>query len=111
MTDLATVDFISPQWMWFAVRCLLIEQRHIAIVVKRGRACAHLVRVRSGSLRLVKCSAKEIVSDWMDAQYPFNEAITKLLDVGKRQGSLMAPGLALEKLLQSGKEPTQARLF
>lgn len=84
------------------------RQRHIAIVVKKGRKFAHLVRVRSGSLRMVKCSAKEIVSDWMDAQYPFNEAMAKLQDVGKRQGITDGAKAALDKLLQSGKEPTQA---
>jgi len=111
MTDLTTVDFISPAMDVVCGQVLIDRQRHIAIVVKRGRTCAHLVRVRSGSLRLVKCSAKEIVSDWMDAQYPFNEAVVKLLDVGKRQGITDGARVALEKLLLSGKEPTQARLF
>lgn len=111
MTDLATVDFISPTMDVVCGQVLMDRQRHIAIVVRKGSKFVQLVRVQSGTLRLVRCSAKEIVSDWMDAQYPFNEAMAKLLDVGKRQGITDGARIALEELLQSGKEPTQTRLF
>lgn len=111
MTDLATVDFIAPAIDVVCGQVLIDRHRHIAIVVKKGHKTAHMVRVRSGALRLIKCSAEEIVSDWMDAQYPFNEAMAKLLDVGKRQGITDGARVALEKLQQLGKEPTQARLF
>ena len=111
MTDLATVDFISPTIDVVCGQVLMDRQRQIAIVVKKESKFVQLIRVQSGTLRVVKCSAKEIVSDWIDAQYPFNDAMAKLLDIGKRQGITDDARVALEKLLRSGKDPIQAKLF
>lgn len=87
------------------------RQRHIAIVAKRGRTCAHLVRVKSGALKLTKLTAKELVEEWSDADYPFERAVAKLLDLGKQHGITESARLALENLVKTGREPTQHCLF
>jgi hypothetical protein len=87
------------------------RQRHIAIVAKKGRTCAQLVRVKSGMLKLSKLSAKELVEEWSDADYPFERAVSKLLDLGKQHGITDAARQALEKLVKTGREPTQYQLF
>ena len=87
------------------------RQRHIAIVAKRGTTSAHLVRVKSGTLKLTKLTAKELVEEWSDAEYPFERAVVKLLDLGKQHGITDAARIALENLLKTGREPTQQSLF
>lgn len=87
------------------------RQRHIAIVVKKSRVSVHLVKVRSGMLKLSKCAAKELSSDWYASRYPFTEAIEKLLSMGKRQGMTKDVEDALRLLSSSGKEPAQMGLF
>jgi hypothetical protein len=110
-TDCSTVDFIAPALHVTCGQVLMDRQRHIAIVAKRGRTCAHLVRVKSGVLKLTKLTAKELVEEWSDADYPFERAVTKLLDLGKQHGITDAARLALEELVRKGREPTQRRLF
>ncbi len=110
-TDYSTVDFIAPALHVTCGQVLMDRQRHIAIVAKRGRTTAHLVRVNSGTLKLTKLSARELVEDWTDADYPFEAAVAKLLDLGRQHGITEAARLALETLSRSGREPVQRQLF
>lgn len=110
-TDRITVDFIAPALIVTCGQVLMDRQRHIAIVAKRGRTCAHLVHVKSGVLKLTKHTARELVEEWSDADYPFERAVTKLLDLGKQHGICDTARLALEKLARTGREPRQHRLF
>jgi hypothetical protein len=110
-TDSSTVDFITPALHVTCGQVLMDRQRHIAIVAKRGRTCAHLVRVKSGMLKLTKLTAKDLVEEWMEAEYPFERAVAKLLELGKQHGITEAARLALEELIRTGREPKQFRLF
>jgi len=110
-TDCSTVDFIAPALHVTCGQVLMDRQRHIAIVAKKGRTCAHLVRVKSGALKLTRLTARELVEEWSDADYPFERAVAKLLDLGKQHGITDAARLALEELVRTGREPTQHRLF
>jgi len=110
-TDCSTVDFIAPALHVTCGQVLMDRQRHIAIVAKKSRTSAHLVRVKSGVLKLSKLTAKELVEEWMDADYPFERAVTKLLDLGEQHGITDAARLALEELVKTGREPTQYQLF
>lgn len=87
------------------------RQRHIAIVAKKGRTCAHLVCVKSGVLKMTKLSAKELVANWSNADYPFDRALSKLLELGKQHGITDTARNALEGLKKAGREPAQHRLF
>jgi len=62
-------------------------------------------------LKLTKLPARELVEDWSDADYPFERAVARLLELGKQHGITDAARLALEKLVKTGREPTQHRLF
>ncbi len=110
-TDCSTIDFIAPALHVTCGQVLMDRQRHIAIVAKKGRTCAHLVCVKSGTLKLTKLSAKELVEEWSDVDYPFEDAVTKLQELGKQHGITDAARLALEELARSGREPTQYQLF
>lgn len=109
--DYSTVDFIAPALHVTRGQVLMDRQRHIAIVAKRGRTCAHLVRVQSGVLKLSKLTARQLVEEWSDADYPFERAVAKLQELGRQHGITDAARLALEQLSKSGREPTQHRLF
>lgn len=110
-TDYSTVDFIAPVLHVTRGQVLMDRQRHFAIVAKKGRTCAHLVRVNAGMLKLSKLSAQELVEEWVDADYPFEHAVAKLLELGRQHGITEAARLALEELIRSGREPMQQRLF
>jgi hypothetical protein len=110
-TDCSTVDFIAPALHVTCGQVLMDRQRHIAIVAKKGRTSAHLVRVKSGVLKLSKLTARELVEEWSDADYPFERAVTRLLDLGKQHGITDAARIALEQLVKTGREPTQYQLF
>jgi hypothetical protein len=110
-TDRSTLDFIAPALHLTCGQVLMDRQRHIAIVAKKGRTSAHLVRVKSGVLKLSRLTAKELVEEWSDADYPFERAVSKLLDLGKQHGITDAARLALEQLVRTGREPTQFQLF
>jgi hypothetical protein len=110
-TDYSTVDFIAPALHVTCGQVLMDRQRHIAIVAKKGRSDVHLVRVKSGVLKLTKLSAKELVEEWSDADYPFDRAVAKLQELGRQHGITDAARIALERLVKSGCEPTQQRLF
>ena len=64
-TDRSTVDFIPPALHVTRGQVLMDRQRHIAIVAKKGRTCAYLVRVKSGVLTLTRLSARELVEEWL----------------------------------------------
>ncbi len=110
-TDFSTVDFVAPALHVTRGQVLMDRQRHIAIVAKKGRSCAHLVRVKSGILKLTRITARELVEEWADAEYPFDRAVARLLELGKQHGITDAARLALEDLVESGREPTQYQLF
>lgn len=110
-TDYSTVDFIAPTLNVTCGQVLMDRQRHIAIVAKKGRDSAHLVRLKSGALRLTRLTARELVEEWSDADYPFDHAMARLLDLGKQHGITDGARRALEDLTRSGREPLQHSLF
>lgn len=110
--DFRTMDFLSSATV--DVTCgqvLMDRQRHIAIVAKKGRTCAYLVQVKSGILKLTKHATKDIAADWLEADYQYERALDKLIDMGRRKGITDAAHAALEKLLKNGREPKQRMLF
>jgi hypothetical protein len=110
-TDYSTVDFIPPDLNVTRGQVLMDRQRHIAIVAKRGKTFAYLVHVKSGVLKMTRHTAAEIIADWSDADYPFDRAAAKLLELGRQHGITDAARNALEKLIQEGREPKQHKLF
>jgi hypothetical protein len=110
-TDYSTVDFIPPVLNVTRGQVLMDRQRHIAIVAKRGKTCAHLVHVKSGMLKLTRHTAAEIIAEWSDADYPFDRAVEKLLELGKQHGITDGARNALEELVRAGREPKQHKLF
>jgi hypothetical protein len=110
-TDYSTVDFIPAVLHVTRGQVLMDRQRHIAIVAKRGKNSAHLVHVRSGVLRLTRHTAGEIIDSWSEADYPFDRALAKLLELGRQHGITEAARNALEELVRAGKEPQQQNLF
>jgi len=87
------------------------RQRHIAIVAKKGRTCAYLVRVKSGILKLTKHESCDIVTNWLESDYQYERALGKLIEMGRRKGITDAARVALDGLLKNGKEPIQRTLF
>ena len=85
-TDYSTVDFIPPVRNVTRGQVLMDRQRHIAIVAKRGRTFAHLVHVKSGVLKMTRHTAADIIADWLEADYPFDRAVAKLLELGRQHG-------------------------
>lgn len=83
----------------------------MAMVVKRGRTSAQLLRVKSGTLKLTTHSAKELVEEWVDADYPFEPALAKLMELGKQHGITEGARQALQALHKAGREPVQNSLF
>ncbi len=110
-TDYCTLDFIPHELNVTRGQVLMDRQRHIAIVAKRGRTCAHLVQVKSGTLKLARYTPRELVEQWMDADYPFERAVAKLLEHGKNHGITDTARKALEDLARSGRDPKQQDLF
>ncbi len=110
-TDYSTVDFIPAVLHVTRGQVLMDRQRHIAIVAKKGKTSAHLVHVRSGVLKMTRHTAWEIVEEWSEADYPFDRAVAKLLELGKQHGITDAARDALEKLVRAGREPKQQELF
>jgi hypothetical protein len=110
-TDFSTVDFIPAVLNVTRGQVLMDRQRHIAIVVKRGKTSAHLVHVRSGILKMTRHTAGEIVGAWSEADYPFERAVARLLELGRQHGITDAARDALEGLVRAGREPRQHELF
>ena len=111
LTDYSTVDFIPPVLNVTCGQVLMDRQRHIAIVAKKGKTCAHLVQVKSGVLKLARYTAGELVAEWSDADYPFDRAVAKLLELGRQHGITDTARKALEELVRAGREPKQHKLF
>lgn len=110
--DFHTMDFLSSATVNVSCGQVLIDrQRHIAIVAKKGRTCAYLVHVKSGILKLTKHTTRDIATDWLEADYQYERALDKLIEMGRRKGITDAARTALEKLLKNGREPTQRMLF
>jgi hypothetical protein len=110
-TDYSTFDFVAPTLHVTRGQVLLDRQRHVAIVARRGAECAHLLRVKSGKLRLVRVPARELVENWSDCDYPLAQALRRLLEHGRQHGMTDTAQRALEALLKSGRDPVQAPLF
>jgi hypothetical protein len=110
-TDYSTVDFIPAVLHVTRGQVLMDRQRHIAIVAKKGKNSADLVHVRSGVLRLTRHTAGEIIDTWSEADYPFDRAVAKLLELGRQHGITDAARDALEDLVRAGREPRQHELF
>ena len=110
-TDYSTIDFVPPVLHVTRGQVLMDRQRHIAIVAKKGRNSAHLVQVKSGQLKLARYTACELVEQWSEADYPFERAVDKLLELGKQHGITDAARNAMEDLLKAGREPRQHKLF
>ncbi|MGA8863547.1 MAG: hypothetical protein WBM09_01195 [Gallionella sp.] len=110
-TDYSTVDFIPAVLNVTRGQVLMDRQRHIAIVAKKGKTGAHLVHVRSGMLKLTRHTTGEIVEAWTEADYPFDRALAKLLELGRQHGITDAARDALEELVRAGREPRQHKLF
>lgn len=87
------------------------RHRHIAIVAKKGKACAYLVHVKSGILKLTKHATRDIATNWLESDYQYERALDKLIEMGQRKGITDAARVALDRLLKNGKEPIQQMLF
>lgn len=87
------------------------RHRHIAIVAKKGKACAYLVQVKSGILKLTRHATGEIATNWLESDYQYERALDKLIEMGRRKGITDAARAALDRLLKNGKEPVQRVLF
>jgi len=111
LTDYVTVDCLPPEVKVTCGQVLMDRQRHIAVIAKKGRTCAYLVQVKSGVLKLRKYTLNELVEQWSDVEYPFDQAVAKLLDLGHRHGITDAARSALDELMKIGREPRQSRLF
>lgn len=110
--DFHTMDFLASANVNITCGQVLMDRRrHIAIVAKKGRAFAYLVQVKSGILKLTKHATKDIAADWLEADYQYERALDKLIEMGRRKGITDAARAALEKLLKNGKEPVQRILF
>lgn len=110
-TDYSTVDFIPPVLNVTRGQVLMDRQRHITIVAKRGKTSAHLVQVKSGVLKMTRHTAADIIAEWSEADYPFDRAVAKLLELGRQHGITDAARNALEELVRAGREPKQQKLF
>ena len=111
-TDFHTLDFLPSTAANVACgQVLVYHQRHIAIVAKKGLDCAHLIQVKSGTLRMARYPIKEIAGNWLEADYPFDMALDRIIRMGRRNGMTGAARRALEALLKNGREPVQRVLF
>jgi hypothetical protein len=110
-TDYNTVDFISPVMNVACGQVLVSRKRLIAIVAKKGRVYAHLVHLKSGTVKLVKYTAGELVEEWSDTDCNFDRALANLLQLGKRYGISGAAEHALEDLIDTRRKPKQHKLF
>ena len=111
LTDYSTVDFIPPELHVVCGQVLIDRQQQFAIVARKDDVLVHLVRELSGTLRLTKHTAQELVEQWSDAELPAEEALPKLLALSKQPGTTQAARQALDKLNQQLHEPQQNQLF
>lgn len=109
--DKQTVDFATTEMHIPCGRVLIDRQHHIAIVAKRTPKYTQLVHVQSSHLSVSKFSSSLLVAEWMDSNYPFEYAMTKLLEHGNRHGITEPARKALEALMAARKRPVQYSLF
>jgi hypothetical protein len=62
-------------------------------------------------LKLTRHATRDIATNWLDADYQFERALDKLIEMGRRRGITDAARDALDRLLKNGKEPIQQALF
>jgi hypothetical protein len=111
------VDFHTMDILHFTAahivcgQVLMDRQRHIAIVAKKSKAHAHLIQVKSGILKLTRYATRDIVENWLEADYQYERALDKMIEMGSRKGITDKARAALDKLLKNGKEPMQRMLF
>ena len=112
LVDLHTIDILSSASVNLTCGQVLMDRhRHIAIVAKKGKACAYLVHVKSGILKLTKHATRDIATSWLESDYQYERALGKLIEMGQRKGITDAARAALDRLLKNGKEPIQRTLF
>lgn len=112
LVDFHTIDILSSSSINITCGQVLMDRhRHIAIVAKKGRTCAYLVHVKSGTLKLTKHATRDIATNWLESDYQYERALDKLIEMGHRKGITDAARVALDRLLKNGKEPVQRILF
>ncbi len=111
ITDYSTVDFIPPELHVACGQVLMDRQQQLAIVARKDDVHVHLVREKSGLMRLTKHTAQELVEHWSDAEFPVDEVLPKLLALSKQLGATQAARQALDKLVQQLHAPQQNQLF
>ena len=110
--DFHTVDILPSASVNLTCGQVLMDRhRHIAIVAKKGRTCAYLVQVKSGILKLTTHAPRDIATNWLEADYQYERALDKLIEMGHRKGITDTARAALDRLLKNGKEPIQQMLF
>jgi len=109
--DNQTIDFATSEMHVPCGRVLIDRQHHIAIVAKKTSKYAQLVHVQSSFLRVSKISSNQLVTEWRDANYPFENAIVRLLEHGNRHGITESARKAIESLMAERKRPVQYSLF
>lgn len=110
-TDKQTIDFVGAELAVSCGQVLMDRCKHFAIVARKSPKYAHLVHAQTGTLKLSKISAEQLVADWIDADCPLESAVTKLLNMGKRCGITASARTALESLQASKRPPVQYALF
>ncbi|OGS92608.1 MAG: hypothetical protein A2Z95_07190 [Gallionellales bacterium GWA2_60_18] len=112
LVDFHTLDILPSASVNITCGQVLMDRhRHIAIVAKKGRACAYLVQVKSGILKLTKYATRDLAINWLESDYQYERALDKLIEMGRRKGITDAARAALDRLLKEGKEPIQRALF
>jgi hypothetical protein len=111
LTDYSTLDFIAPTLHLACGQVLMNRQRNIGIVARHDHSHVQLVRLTARRLRLTRLTARELVEDWTVTEYPFEEALPKLLALGRQHGITAGAQRALDKLALDGREPLQTDLF
>lgn len=109
--DKHTIDFVVPELSLLTGRVVMDKRNRIAIVARRSAKFAHLLCAQPGVLKLTRVSSKQLLAEWMDSDCRFEEAVDKLLSLGKRHGFTDSARAALDALLADGRTPQQASLF
>lgn len=109
--DNQTIDFATSEMHIPCGQVLIDRQHHIAIVAKKTPKYAQLVHVQSSFLSVSKISSNQLVTEWRDANYPFENAIVRLLEYGNRHGITESAQKAIESLMAERKRPVQYSLF
>lgn len=109
--DKHTIDFVVPELSLLKGRVLMDKRNRVAIVARRSAKFAHLLCVQPGILKLTRVSSKQLLAEWMDSDCRFDEAVDRLLNLGKRHGFTDSARAALDELLADGRAPQQFPLF